>query len=455
MKFGIERKMILGFLPLMLVICVIALLSARTFNELESINTSIIEEDIFLVQTARAMEDAILAQESYGRRYLILDSEQMLDLFRQRNREFNELLDKVRALPHQEDIPLGQLTSLHNEFTVLYTKSDDPGQDSSLRFSEEFDQRVMAKFEEIMALLQQMSLVGKQNQYLKMEQANSIGIRSFRLAALLSTLGIILGLAAASLITRNISRSITKLKRATEIIAEGRYDHFPQIDTKDELGELAGSISSMAQRLSELEKIYRDSNPLTRMPGGAAVDNTLIKRLETDKTMALCMLDLDNFKSYNDRYGYANGNEVIRATAMIIQSVVAEHGTKEDFVGHIGGDDFVIITDIKHVELICKTIINRFDENIINFYNETDRANGEIVALSRQGQEIKFPIMSISIAVVTNDQNKKINHIQIGEIAAELKEYAKSIPGSVFVTNRRGQKPETYPAEKKSLRVIK
>jgi diguanylate cyclase (GGDEF)-like protein len=454
MKFSIERKMVLGFLPLMLVICVIAILSARTFNELDSINRSIINEDVFLVQAAREMEDAILAQESFGRRYLILGSQQMLDLFRQRSREFDEIADKVRALPQQKNIPIEQLTSLHNEFNILYTNADGPGPDHSLQFSEDFDDQAMAKFEEIMAYLQQMRLVGQQNQYLKMEQANSIGIQSFRLAALLSALGIILGLAAASLITRSISRSITKLKRATEIIAEGRYDHFPQMETTDELGELAGSIGSMARRLSQLEETYRDSNPLTRMPGGAAVENTLIKRLATDKAMTFCLLDLDNFKSYNDRYGYANGNEVIRATALIIQSVVAEQGCKEDFVGHIGGDDFVIITDNSHFALICKTIISRFDENIVNFYNETDRANGQIIAKSRQGQEIIIPLMSISIAVVATEQNGEMNHIRVGEIAAELKEYAKSIPGSVYVTNRRGQKPETYPA-RKAFRVIK
>ena len=455
MKFGIKKKMVLGFLPLMLVICAIALFSAWSLTELNSINRSILEEDTFLVQAANDLEDTILAQESYGRRYLILDSQQMLDLFRQRDQEFNELLDNVRVLPHQQGISIEHLTSLHEEFNALFTKSDASGKDPSRQFTKDFDELIMAKFEEIMALLQQMSHVGKQNQYLKMQQANSIGIQSFRFSALLSTLGIILGLAAASMITRNIFRSISKLKQATEIIAEGRYDHLPQIDSKDELADLAGSIGSMARRLSQLEKIYRDSNPLTRMPGGAAVENTLIKRLEADANLTFCMLDLDNFKSYNDCYGYANGNEVIRATAMIIQSVVAEQGATGDFVGHIGGDDFAIITDTKHYELICKAIIKRFDEGILSFYNESDRAKGHIVAKSRQGHEIRFPIMSISIAVVKNDQDNQINHIEIGEIAAELKEFAKSIPGSVFVTNRRGQKPESCPAEQKALKGIK
>jgi len=194
---------------------------------------------------------------------------------------------------------------------------------------------------------------------------------------------------------------------------------------------------------------------LTRMPGGLAIESFLSKRLEMDKNIAFCMLDLDNFKSYNDRYGYAKGNEVIRATAAIIKSVVAEHGSKEDFVGHIGGDDFAIITNTTTYEMICEAVIKRFDENIIYFYNATDRERGHIVAKNRQGYQVTFPMMTISIAVVTNDLGKQFNQIEIGEIAAELKEFAKSTPGSIFVTNRRRKSPEHLTVDKTTLKVIK
>lgn len=455
MRLSIENKMVLGYLPIILLIIVIAVLSTRSLNELNAINRSIINEDTFLIQAADKMEDTILAQESYGRRYLILDNRLMLDLFQQRDREFNELVDKVRALPYQEDIHIEELVTLHNDFNNLFTNFDDlPNQHSQL-ITGEFDELVSNKFDSITALLQQMHQIAKQNQYLKMEKANSTGIRSFQLTALLSTLGIVLGLAIASVITRRISKTIIELKHATEIISEGKYDYCLQIKTKDELGDLAASLRLMALRLSLLEKISLDSSPLTRMPGGLAIENILSKRLEADKNIAFCMLDLDNFKSYNDRYGYAKGNEVIRATATTIKTVVAEHGSKVDFVGHIGGDDFAIITDTTKYEMICKDIIKRFDEHIIYFYNETDRERGHIVAKNRQGCEVTFPIMTISIAVVTNDAGKKINPIEIGEIAAELKEFAKSIPGSNFVTNRRGKNAEHLSVDNTPLKVIK
>jgi diguanylate cyclase (GGDEF)-like protein len=454
MKFGIEKKIILPYLPIFLVIIAIAALSSRSLNELNLINRSIIEEDAFLVQAAGKMEDALLAQESYGRRYLILNSREMLDLFRQRDREFNELADGVRALPHPENIPIEQLITLHAEFNALYTGAAEAIDNPPLPVTEEFEAQVRDTFDRMMALLQQIIQFGKQNQFRKMEEANRIGIRSFQITALLAVLGIIVGLGAASLITRSLAGTINRLKQATEIISEGRYDNCPQIDTRDELGELAGSLRLMALSLSRLEQLSLDSSPLTRMPGGMAVENTLSKRLQESEKLAFCIMDLDNFKSYNDRYGYAKGNEVIRATAAIIESAVREHGGKEDFIGHIGGDDFAVITDTETYEAICRTIIKRFDETVISFYNETDRARGYITTRNRQGRPMTFPVMSLSIAVVTTDRNRRMNHIEVGEIAAELKTYAKSLPGSVLVTDRRGKFPDAKSADYPPLRVI-
>ena len=454
MNFGIEKKIILPYLPIFLVIVAIAFLSARSLNELNLINRSIIEEDAFLIQVADRMENAILAQESYGRRYLILNSPEMLDLFRQRDREFHDLVATVRALPHRDTIPVDELAELHAEFNALYTSPGDAAGRSPHPNTLEFDEQVRNTFDRMMSLLQQMIMIGKQNQYLKMEKANAIGIRTFRLTMLLAILGIIAGMAAASMITRSLAATIRKLKQATEIISEGRYDHCPQIDAGDELGELAVSLRAMARSLSRLEQLSLDSSPLTRMPGGMAIENALIKRLETRESLAFCILDLDNFKSYNDRYGYARGNEVIRATAAIIDSVVAEHGGEEDFIGHIGGDDFAVLTDVERYEGVCRTIIKRFDESIISFYNETDRAQGYITAYNRQGRQMTFPIMTISVVVVITDRDRKANHIEIGEIAAELKEYAKSLPGSVLVTDRRGKIPDIETADHPTLRVM-
>ena len=131
------------------------------------------------------------------------------------------------------------------------------------------------------------------------------------------------------------------------------------------------------------------------------------------------------------------GNEIIKETAGIIEASVTEHGKKDDFVGHIGGDDFAIVMHPENHKKICESIISSFDKKITEYYDSDDIERGYIIGKSRQGQEQKFPLMTISIAVVTNENRKDMNNVEIGEIAAELKDHAKSLQGSVFVTDRR------------------
>ena len=128
---------------------------------------------------------------------------------------------------------------------------------------------------------------------------------------------------------------------------------------------------------------------------------------------------------------------MIQATAKIVSEAVKAQGGEASFVGHIGGDDFVVITSAERYEKICLTIIDAFDGMVPDFYDLEDRQRGYIQGETRQGQKVSFPIMTLAIAVVTNQTYKMKSHIQIGEIAAELKNYAKSFSRSVLVVNRR------------------
>jgi len=183
--------------------------------------------------------------------------------------------------------------------------------------------------------------------------------------------------------------------------------------------------------------MYLDASPLTRLPGGIAIENVLKKRLESSQPIAFCVLDLDNFKAFNDRYGYANGSEVIKETAHIIEDAVKAKGTPDDFIGHVGGDDFVVITTPDFMRHIATEVISRFDRRIPDFYDPEERAQGYILGKTRQGIEMQFPIMTISIAIVSNEHRKLTNPLEASEIAAELKDYAKTIPKSVFVVDKR------------------
>lgn len=188
-----------------------------------------------------------------------------------------------------------------------------------------------------------------------------------------------------------------------------------------------------------LRRTERDleANPLTRLPGNVSILNELSRRIEQKARFAVCYLDLDKFKAYNDKYGFEHGDEVIRETARILLRTLKERGHPDDFIGHIGGDDFVMVTTPDIVDELCETIIVDFDRTSPCFYNETDRKNGYTIAQDRQGKLQKIPLLSISIGVVTNEF-REIEHVaQIGEVGAELKAYAKLLEKSNFIKDKR------------------
>ena len=192
-----------------------------------------------------------------------------------------------------------------------------------------------------------------------------------------------------------------------------------------------------------LRRTERDleANPLSRLPGNVSILNELSLRVESKAIFSVCYLDLDKFKAYNDKYGFEHGDEVIRETARILIQVTQQVGSPNDFIGHIGGDDFVIITIPQAVDKICQKIIDDFEKIAPSFYNETDRKNGYIMAFDRKGVEQKIPLLSMSIGVVSNEY-RKIEHVaQIGEIGAELKSLAKKLERSNFTKDQRKSDP--------------
>lgn len=191
-----------------------------------------------------------------------------------------------------------------------------------------------------------------------------------------------------------------------------------------------------------LRRTQRDleANPLTRLPGNVAILNEFSKCIDSKKKFAVCYADLDKFKAYNDKYGFEHGDNVIRETARILLGAVQECGRPEDFVGHVGGDDFVVVTTPDFVDKLCEKIIRDFDKISPSFYNQEDRENGFIIGYDRQSKIHKIPLLSISIGVVTNDM-RDITHVaQIGEIGAELKKLAKQEEKSNYVKDKRQEK---------------
>ncbi|MBI2953092.1 MAG: response regulator, partial [Chloroflexi bacterium] len=183
---------------------------------------------------------------------------------------------------------------------------------------------------------------------------------------------------------------------------------------------------------------------LTGLPGNTAIEQA-IKRLVNmrEKKWAILFIDIDNFKAYNDVYGFLQGNELIKATARIIRQTVMdkECGSSGldslDFVGHIGGDDFVATSTPERVKSICEEILRRFDAEAPLYYSDEDREKGYITANDRRGQVSHFPIATLSIGVVTNQFRQIDSPWLASKIAAEVKHKAKAMPGSSYYVDLR------------------
>lgn len=184
--------------------------------------------------------------------------------------------------------------------------------------------------------------------------------------------------------------------------------------------------------------VNRTISPLTGLPGNAQIQTELKKRLLRNEKFIVLYLDLDNFKAYNDVYGFLKGDEVIKFTAStILKNINSAVGT-EIFVGHIGGDDFVaIIDETMSYEKICQDIISEFDSGIKSFFTEEDLKRGYLKVQNRKGKMEHFPMTSISIGVVVSDQNRFSNVLEIGEVGAQVKHVAKKYKGSCYAIDRR------------------
>jgi diguanylate cyclase (GGDEF)-like protein len=191
------------------------------------------------------------------------------------------------------------------------------------------------------------------------------------------------------------------------------------------------------KNLSRLICSNRCISPLTGLPGNVQIEAELKRRISSKKTYAVIYADLDNFKSYNDRYGFMNGDEVIKYTSSIIQNSVEKFGKSTDFVGHIGGDDFVAVVDYESARKIAKDIVECFDAGIKKYYNEEDIEKGGVQLPNRKGKIEKFPIMTITVAMVSNRYKPYKTTLDIGEEGAMVKKKAKTMPGSKFLEDRR------------------
>ena len=200
-----------------------------------------------------------------------------------------------------------------------------------------------------------------------------------------------------------------------------------------DLEELIARVRTVLRRSQQM----RDLSPLTGLPGNFRITGKLDECLEVGELVAVIHADLDNFKAFNDHYGFLRGDNVIKFTAKTLLAAAEAVHDPIGFVGHVGGDDFVAIVTADNVKPFCDEIVTRFDDGILDHYDTADALQGYIEVTDRRGERHAFPICSLSMGVATSEHRRLTSGAEASAIASEMKEVAKRTAGTNYQVDRR------------------
>jgi GGDEF domain-containing protein len=233
-------------------------------------------------------------------------------------------------------------------------------------------------------------------------------------------------------------RPLYRIVQATQAVAGGRYNLVLPRGTTYEMATLVDSFLGMSRSVGEMHQSARSANPLTGLPGNVEIEHHILERLGSGSPFAVLYCDLDNFKAYNDCYGFARGDDVILYTRDCLAKAAAA-ASSDCFVGHQGGDDFVVVCRADDWEQVASSFVALFEHGIGRFYNETDRARGYILSRDRRDREQTFPLMSVSVAAASNQQRRFDSYGEIVAVVSEVKRMVKGRSGSGYAIDRRGE----------------
>jgi PleD family two-component response regulator len=197
--------------------------------------------------------------------------------------------------------------------------------------------------------------------------------------------------------------------------------------------ELLARVKGVLRRAREV----RSQSPLTGLPGYVRIEEEIERRIAAKADFAVLYADLDNFKAFNEFYGFDRGDEVLRHTAQMLKEIAEDSAGSEAFIGHVGGDDFVLVTTIDLGPPVADLIIEKFDSAAPGFYLEEDRERGFIEVENRRGDMQRYPIVSVSIGIASSERRDFTHYAEVVAVAAEMKEFTKRTPGSVWAADRR------------------
>jgi len=416
----------------MALFCLVAVAAALSGLRQQTLRSRrLVEVEFKTLTLLRDLREHLLAQETLEKQVLILQDHSLLELLTRRDYELERTWRALSALggerapsatPYLEAVGPCREALLGDQWQTAAACAADRLGPTRLDVLREVRHRIDRQEDGIDRSLAEFVLASS---------------NAYRLTWLLALVGLVVSAPVAIAAVLSLRNSVRILVDATRAFSVGSFGATIKLDPGDEFGLLAREFTAMGAKLRELEQSNLDANPLTRLPGNLAIDRELETRIERGEAFAHLYIDLDNFKAFGDRYGYQAGSDAIAWVGEVIREAVRTHGAPQDLVGHIGGDDYVVITAARHAEPIAQAVIAAFDRGISRFYSDEDLQAGYFVGKDRYGVERQIPLLTVSIAVVCSEMLETVSLATIGEECARMKRHLKALPGSNYLLDRR------------------
>ncbi|OGR30261.1 MAG: hypothetical protein A2005_00665 [Desulfuromonadales bacterium GWC2_61_20] len=433
-QLNVTEKIVAGYLALAFFSFGALLLALFAIHSQAAISRGLVNRDFKAVGLIRDLRGNLAAQERLERQFLILHDSDLLSLRQSRSQEFSASWKALALLDLDDILPL------HTTAAALMRQQETLG--ALLQGNSPAAELLLEK--ELLPLrstLDKGLLEASHNREAlidrSLQQLYNESDRAYRFTLVLLVVGVAIGGGIAIRVVQSIRHSLRRLTEAVRDTAEERFNPSLHEIGDDEFGRLAGEFVQMGIKLRDLKRQHLDANPLTHLPGNLAIERELERRIASGEPFAHVYIDLDHFKAYGDRYGYQKGSDVLAFTGELIRRNVEVNGNPADLVGHIGGDDYLVLTTPGCAEPIARSIIKEFDEARKTFYTSEDCADGQYEGIDRFGEKRTFPLMSISIAIICSDNVINPTRHSISAESSKMKEHLKQLPGSNYLVDRR------------------
>lgn len=434
--FTTVQKVAAGYLAIVLFTLVALGYALTSLHSQTARSEQVVSVDFKALNLMEDLRRNLLAQETLEKQLVILRDRSLLDLLDRRRDDNNNFWREFSALPlvYKRQI----LTPLMQSYRKLNDKGRTLLHQGKWHTADRFLAKKVAPLRNHMVgILSELAADQEKTINASLSKLTKDSLQAYRITSLLALIGILLSAPAAFTVIFSIHHSVRALTRATQEIAAGSFDYEIGIQGRDEFGKLAQAFAEMGRKLHEMEQLCLDANPLTHLPGNRTIDREIEARMAHGRCFSHLYIDLDHFKAFGDRYGYGAGSKVLALVGEIVSQATQTHGNADDLVGHIGGDDYLVLTTPERAEAIAKTLIDEFDRIVPSFYSEEDLALGYFVGKDRFGIERKFPLLTISVAIINSENLESPSAFAISRKCAMMKDHLKKLPGSNYMVDRR------------------